>query len=216
MIKSRDEMEDKSIINIISKNMAHFRKLSGMTQAQLAEKLNYSDKSISKWERGEGVPDASVLYELACILGVTPNDFYDENSVHKKKIKPPLTLGKKIYISFLVSVFVWFVMTTLYVLLSLLLSFAGADFSDQWIMFIYAIPIMAIVDIVLCERWKWKIASAVFVSLLVWGVTVSFHLSMSVFGAPLNNLSIVYLVPAVLQVLVILWYVQRFLKSKKV
>ena len=45
--------------------------MNHMTQAELGEKLNYSDKTISKWERGESAPDISVLVEIAELFGVT-------------------------------------------------------------------------------------------------------------------------------------------------
>lgn len=208
-------MDKEVLTNIISKNIAHFRKLSGLTQAELAEMLNYSDKSVSKWERGDGLPDITVLAEMASIFGVTVNDFLDEKSLQKRKIKPPLSFAKKVLISVLSSVFVWFIMTTIYVLVSLILSFINAEFSGQWIIFVYAIPIMAIVDVVLSEVWKWKIASAIFVSLLIWGLFASVHLSLFIFSVPIKSLSLLYLIPAVMQILVALWYVLRFIKPKR-
>ena len=143
------------------------------------------------------------------------NDFLDEKSLQKRKIKPPLSFGKKVLITVLSSVFVWFVMTTVFVLLNLILSFIGSDYHEQWIVLIYAIPIMAIVDIVLSEVWKWKIASAFFVSLLIWGLAVSIHLSLYIFAVPFRILSLVYLIPAVMQILVGLWYALRITKYKR-
>lgn len=208
-------MEKEKLTKIISKNIAHFRKLSGMTQAELAAKLNYSDKSVSKWERGDGVPDVIVLNEMAEIFGVSLNDFTNESSLQKKRIKPPLSLRKKVIITVLSSVFVWFLMTTIYVLVSLILSYIHADYSGQWIIFIYAIPIMAIVDVVLSEVWKWKLASAIFVSMLIWGVTASVYFSLYIFSVALKGLSLLYLIPAVMQILVALWYVLRFTKPNR-
>ena len=62
-------MED--IKAIIAENIVTLRKAGGMTQIELAEKLNYSDKAVSKWERGESVPDISVLKAIADLFGVT-------------------------------------------------------------------------------------------------------------------------------------------------
>ena len=62
-------MED--IKNIVAKNITELRILNNMTQLELAEKLNYSDKTISKWERAESSPDISVLVEMADLFGVT-------------------------------------------------------------------------------------------------------------------------------------------------
>ena len=56
---------------ISASNIIKLRTEAGMTQAELGEKLNYSDKTISKWERGEAIPDAYVLTQMAEIFGVT-------------------------------------------------------------------------------------------------------------------------------------------------
>ena len=58
----------------IGANIASYRKLGNMTQAGLAEKLNYSDKAVSKWERGESMPDVLTLVELAKLFDITVND----------------------------------------------------------------------------------------------------------------------------------------------
>ena len=62
-------MED--IKQIIAKNIASLRTDSKLTQLELAEKLNYSDKAISKWERGESIPDVITLKAVADLFGVT-------------------------------------------------------------------------------------------------------------------------------------------------
>ena len=64
-------MDDEKIKARIGSNIASFRKAAGLTQAGLAEKLNYSDKAISKWERGESVPDVLTLMQLGQLFGVT-------------------------------------------------------------------------------------------------------------------------------------------------
>lgn len=56
---------------IIAKNITRLRTDNEMTQARLQQKLNYSDKAVSKWERGESVPDIAVLNEIAVLFGVT-------------------------------------------------------------------------------------------------------------------------------------------------
>lgn len=208
-------MENEKLKNILAKNLAHFRKLSGLTQTELAEKLNYSDKSVSKWERAEGFPDIIVLENIARIFGVTLNDLVDENSINKKKIKKPLTRKKKILITILSAGLVWFIITSLFVFLSIILSFVNADFSGQWIVFVYAIPIMSIVTLIFSEIFHWKISSVLSVSLLIWGLTISFHLSSIVFMFSISKITLVYLIPAVFQVLVCLWYLLRFYKLKK-
>lgn len=62
-------MED--IKSIVAKNITELRLLNNMTQMELAEKLNYSDKTISKWERAESSPDIAVLVDIADLFGVS-------------------------------------------------------------------------------------------------------------------------------------------------
>ena len=56
---------DEKLRQLIAENIAYYRKLNGDTQAGLAEKLSYSDKSVSKWERGDGTPDIFILSHIA-------------------------------------------------------------------------------------------------------------------------------------------------------
>lgn len=58
----------------IAKNLIRYRKAANLTQAELAQKINYSDKSVSKWESGNGVPDIYILLKLAELYGVSVND----------------------------------------------------------------------------------------------------------------------------------------------
>ena len=74
-------MED--LKKIIAKNLVTYRKQAHMTQAELAEKVGYSDKNVSKWERAEGVPDMLVLHELAELYGVTVNDFFVDHTIEQ-------------------------------------------------------------------------------------------------------------------------------------
>ena len=64
---------------IFASNLIRLRTAAGMTQAELGEQLNYSDKSISKWERGEAIPDATVLKRMSEIFGVTVDYLLNEH-----------------------------------------------------------------------------------------------------------------------------------------
>lgn len=64
-------MQASTMKQIISLNLSELRRERGMTQLELAEKLNYSDKAVSKWERGESIPDILVLKSIADLFGVT-------------------------------------------------------------------------------------------------------------------------------------------------
>ena len=54
-------MDEQKFKNTVAENIAHYRKAAGLTQGALAAKINYTDKSVSKWERGDGLPDVFVI-----------------------------------------------------------------------------------------------------------------------------------------------------------
>ena len=56
---------EQNVRSIIASNLTKYRKNLGLTQLELAEKLNYSDKTLSKWERGESIPDIVTLKQLS-------------------------------------------------------------------------------------------------------------------------------------------------------
>ena len=67
-------MNDEKLKLLIGGNIAAHRKRVGLTQAGLGAKLNYSDKAVAKWERGESIPDVLTLVSLAELFGITVND----------------------------------------------------------------------------------------------------------------------------------------------
>ena len=171
---------DEKLRQLIAENIAYYRKLNGDTQAGLAEKLSYSDKSVSKWERGDGTPDIFILSHIASLYGITVQDLLREKKVAK-------TRTRHLLISLLSVGLVWLVMTVL---------FCGAQIFSicdryAWLLFIYGIPISGIVAPVFC-------------SLIIWGAGLSLHLT-----AHGNRLFLVYVICAVLEVLLILLYTLR-------
>ena len=168
-------------------NIANCRKRCGLTQAGLAERLNYSDKAVSKWERGESVPDVLTLMQLAEQFGVTVNDLVSDpdalpnnvGAVQKamgKAVEKTLKrkADKRIILQ-LSSVLVWFIALFLFVLLSAL------DIDKTWMAFVYAIPVNAIVLLCLRSAWRDYRRNLLYVSLIVWGALVSIFASLWVF-----------------------------------
>ena len=77
-------IDEKELREIVTTNLINYRKANNYTQAVLAEKINYSDKAISKWERGESLPDLYTLALLADLYGITIGDL---TTKHEKPIK---------------------------------------------------------------------------------------------------------------------------------
>ena len=107
----------KELREIIGQNLTELRKQKGYTQISLAEKLNYSDKAISKWEKGTSLPSIDVLLDLANLYGVTLDYLVKEGDSKEKKLLMNDNVKRRnhILITLLSSILVWIVATTLYV-----------------------------------------------------------------------------------------------------
>ena len=178
-------MDNDKLKYQIGTNIALYRKRAGLTQAGLAEKLNYSDKAVSKWERGESVPDVLTLALLAEQFEITVNDLLsDPNALPENPTNLEAAMTKvsekalkrkanKNIILMLSSLLVWFVALFVYVLLS---SFELTD-PFSYILFPYAIPINAIVLLSLRSAWRDFRWNKVLISVIVWGFLFSFHVT---------------------------------------
>lgn len=95
---------------IIANNICNLRKNNNMTQSDLAEKLHYSDKAISRWERGDTMPSVEVLCELCDLFGVNLSYLVSKDST----ITPPkkdTKIGNKVVISLLAISLIWLIAT---------------------------------------------------------------------------------------------------------
>lgn len=194
----------------IAKNLMHYRKAAGFTQAELAEKINYSDKSISKWESGNGVPDIYTLMQLAELYGVTVDTLIGDGmpvAMQKKK------MGLQLLIILLSSGIVWLVATFLFVVMELIMPSFG-----WWIFFLYAIPANAIVTLVYSAIWKYRTLNFISVSTIIWTTLTCFVLTANMIaGDRIRSIWIIFLIGIPLQTLEILWVFFRtlFRRSKK-
>ena len=106
--------------SVIAQNLIKYRKENGLTQQELAEKLNYSDKSISKWERGEGVPDIYILKQIAELYNITVNDIIGMKVINNEPA-PIVNKTKNHVLITLMSIgLVWLVATITFAILKII------------------------------------------------------------------------------------------------
>jgi transcriptional regulator with XRE-family HTH domain len=203
-------MEDDKLKKQIGANIASYRKRLRLTQAGLAEKLNYSDKAVSKWERGESAPDVQTLVQLAELYDVTVNDLLvDPNELPETTGAVERVMGmavektlkrkadKKI-ILMLSSVLVWFVALLLFVIISSL------DVPKTWLAFIYAIPANAIVLLSLRSAWHDFRGNRMLISVLMWGCLLSIYMTFLVCAQA--NVWRIFLLGIPGQLAILLWF----------
>ncbi|MBR5192593.1 MAG: helix-turn-helix domain-containing protein [Clostridia bacterium] len=186
----------------LSENLINLRKSLSLTQAELAEKLNYSDKAVSKWERGESTPDLTVLKQIADFYGVTIDFLISE---HPKKQKNSIkNLSKKrIIIALFSAILVWLVAICAYSFITLL--FPGII--HTWLSFIYAIPITFLILLILTAIWGKSLTNLIITSLLVWTVLLSVYLTLLyALANPPITLWVIFLIGIPLQVLTVLLF----------
>ncbi|MCK9471654.1 MAG: helix-turn-helix domain-containing protein [Bacilli bacterium] len=189
-------ISDNEFRKVVSENLQYYRKLNNLTQLQLAEILNYSDKSISKWERGESLPDLYVMQIIAELYGITINDFVTE-----QKTKPKHKLKHSNLLITLLSVgIVWLVATTVFVLLGIFLP----ELEKKWLAFIYAIPVSMIVLLVFTNIWGNRIQVFSALTVFYWSIPLSLYLSFNY-----QQLWLLFIIIIPLQILTILWFLLR-------
>jgi len=156
---------------ITAANIISLRTKAGMTQAQLAELLNYSDKSVSKWERAEAVPDAYVLKHMSEIFGVSVdyllsshNDWEPISQKQKRRYRSEI-------IVLISMVGIWTLAFFIFIIGWIL----GHLF---WMVFIYAIPISLITLLVFNSVWEKGKRNYYIISTLVASIFVMFYLAL--------------------------------------
>ena len=188
----------KDVKSIVAQNMITLRKHKGLTQAELAEQFNYSDKAVCRWERGDTMPDINVLYSLCEFYDISMNDLVDPDfqviAVTKQEKK---TRSYEIWFSILLGSVVWLA-ATVWFASSLTL------FSDPyWLAFVWAVPASCIMILYSLRRITNWIAKIIISSIMSWTLITAFFLHILVWGDV--NVWSVFLIGLPLQALIILW-----------
>lgn len=196
----------ENLKNILAQNLVKLRKASNMTQSELAEKLSYSDKAVSKWERGESLPDIEILYEISKLYNVTIDEPLSEEVKinHTKKLKTKM----RFIISLISSLLVWLIATIVFVFLVWL----NPDKERQWLVFIYAIPVSSIVVLVFNSIWGNKMLNCLIVSVLMWTIILSIFLTVPKF----NNSYLIFFIAIPVQIIILCWFGLLVLKEKEI
>ena len=195
-------MEELTIKQNFARNLLAYRKSQGLTQSQLAEKLNYSDKSISKWECGDVLPDIVTISMIAEFFGITIDQLIG-GTVPKKEVAK----DRHLLVALMSCALPFLIAGILFVVLN------SFKVDNTWLAFIYALPVCFIVAIVFCATWFSITTTAVSVSLLVWTGGLCSYLSILVFMGD-ASLWFIFIVCFILQILAVLWFILQYKYAK--
>lgn len=186
---------------IVAKNIAELRRQAGFTQIELAEKLNYSDKAVSKWERGESIPDVSVLKSIADLFGVTVDYLISDDHTElfmKRKKNSKRRVKNRGFITGISIVLVWLIATLVFVIVELITKNVRA----HWLSFVYAVPVSVIVWLVFNSMWFNRRRNFFIISMLMWTVLWSLYITLLPFGF---NVWLIFVLGIPGQVIILLW-----------
>ena len=192
---------------VVAHNLAELRKSRGLTQSELAAKFSYSDKSVSKWEHGETLPDIDVLKSLCDFYGVTLDYLVTEHGAlerKKAKRKKEHVANKWTIVGLSVSA-VWLVAILFYVMGQI---FVGESWPNRgWITYIWAVPGSLIVMLVFNGIWgkpSWRTWLAVW---LTWTAISCIYITLGLFLPDDNGWQLwpIFLIGVPLTVASFLW-----------
>lgn len=195
-------MED--LKKIVGNNIALLRKNYKLTQIEFAEKLNYSDKSVSKWERGESLPDIYVLKQISEFFSVSVDSLLKEY----KSDKALLNKSKKykatnrLIISLISAGGCWVIATLIFILLC----WSPTPISRPWLAFLWCADVSLLVLFIFSAIWGGKVLMTITLSTLLWYFITSVFVTVS-----FESKWLIYILGIPVQIIIIL----SFLISKR-
>ena len=186
----------KEMKQTIASNIIQLRKQNKLTQAELAQKLNYSDKAISKWERGESVPDIEILKQISDMFGVTIDYLITENAEQfkSKYALPKQSKSNQLTITLLAVCMVWLVATIIYVYAHINLG------SNLWSLFVWGVPASCVVLLVFNKMWGNRKFQFYINTLFCWSLLTAIYLQFLSY-----NIWLIFLIGLPIQVVIFLW-----------
>ena len=194
---------------VIAANIAELRKKNGMTQQDLAAKLNYTDKAISKWERGESIPDVLVLKQIADMFGVTvdylltdvheaPEPVAEEKSI-EISLKKRQSLRTRGFVTGMSVLLVWIAALVLFIVFDT----ASLDYRSNWVVFACAVPASFVVWLVMNSIWFNRRRNYLIISLLMWSTLALIYIPVLLFAG--KNLWLIFSLGLPGQAIIIMW-----------
>lgn len=203
------------IKNRVAKNITELRLANNMTQIELGAKLNYSDKTVSKWERAESSPDISVLVEMSELFGVSLDylvkgeEASEPEEIKENEEDEAPDVGEKRYnrraIAYISESVPWIIAVAAFIITTLILRRTAF----QWLYFVYALPIVLIIKLVFNSVWFNPRHNYGIISAMIWSILATIHTTFVYFGI---DVALIYLLGVAGQIVVILW---SFIKKPK-
>ncbi len=193
------------IKDVIAYNISSLRKFNNMTQSDLAEKLNYSDNTISRWERGEIIPSVETLQKISEIFNVPVDSLLRDNVIYDVKQNVKSSNIKHIATMLLCVSLVWF--------MGIITFFYAETFfhTNLWTLFVWCVPASCLIVLLFTKKLNNLILTYIFITILIWTLIVSIYLQFLEY-----NMYLIFLVGIPAQLAVSVWtFVRPIQKPNK-
>jgi len=190
---------------IIAANLSDLRRKHNMTQLDLAEKLNYTDKAISKWERGESIPDVLVLKQIAGMFEVSVDYLLEKEHqapLREEKVaesKRRQSIRARGFVTGMSILMVWMAAVVLFIVFETL----SANQLSHWFVFACAVCVSLILWLVMNSIWFNRRRNYLIISMLMWSFLIL--LFLSVWFLTNRILWLVFLLGLPGQAIIIMW-----------
>ncbi len=183
----------ENVKTIVSQNIIKLRKENGLTQAELAKLINYSDKAISRWETGEVVPDLETIYALSEVFGVPVSSIAEKQSEEEAVRKSEAPLSQKILSQIFIVCEIWFIICAIFVY------FKISRQMNMWQIFVWGVPATALMLWFFNRKEENNILLFIYATVFTWSLITCVYLHllsanpwyMFFIGLPLQGLLIV-------------------------
>ena len=156
---------------IVSQNLLRLRKENNLTQAELARRINYSDKAISRWEAGEVVPDLETIYALSEVFDVPVSQITEARSKGADENRGK-ELGQKILSQIFLCCEIWLIFTVLFVYIKLTKQI------NVWQLFVWGVPSCMLVLWFFNRKEKANLLLFIYSTAFVWSFTTCVYLHL--------------------------------------
>ena len=188
----------KTIAEVIAENLTALRKKHGFTQNELAEKLKYSDNTISRWEHAEITPSVETLEKIAEIYNVPIESLLKENVTRVIDSQEKTKIITRISTAILLVMTAWFVITTFHVSIKMIFN------KNLWTLYIWAIPISCLILFLFNSN---KIYRFVCLTVLIWTILLACFIEFYTY-----QLWLIFLCGIPVQLSLVIW---AFIKPRK-
>lgn len=197
----------ENLTQVIAHNLQYLRQKNNLTQQQLAERINYSDNAVSRWERAEATPNVETLKEIAHLFGIKVIDLLDEDLQKKREPRDVITKVRRIFVILFSVSIVWTFALIGFVYSQMFSASIGPIANHGWLLFVLSVPLSDLVLYYYNRLWGNKIYHLAIFSVFWLSLLSTIYLFILFLTG--NNLWLIFMLGIPILLAQVLWFFTR-------